>query len=196
MSTPTQRRRKNPPELRNAEKNMNDAITNLNNVINSNKVNPTPLDDCDLYGKIMASKLRSLSSIDRLQLMHEIDGLYLKKIMSTQKNPAATKYSPYPCVSPRLDSSCSSYSEPLMTEIRVRRPSSSFSLPGISSTNPPVLHIPESPETPITQTMSFASQQMPESNSITILSDQTFQFQTPQSEAQSIINAAYYRAMQ
>lgn len=70
--------------------------------------------------------------------------------MSMLQVPAATKYSPYPYVSPRVDLSCSSYSEPIITEIRVRRPPSSYSLPGTSgysSTTPPVLHIPESTET-------------------------------------------------
>ncbi|XP_041978620.1 uncharacterized protein LOC121732732 [Aricia agestis] len=39
---------------------------------------PVQEDDCDLYGKLLAKKLRKLSENKKLQLMHDIDGVYLR----------------------------------------------------------------------------------------------------------------------
>lgn len=42
--------------------------------------NNSEVDDCDRYGKILASKLRKLSEEKRLQVTYRIDGLFLKKL--------------------------------------------------------------------------------------------------------------------
>jgi hypothetical protein len=35
-------------------------------------------DECDLYGKLIAKKLRRIPESEREQLMYEIDGLFLR----------------------------------------------------------------------------------------------------------------------
>lgn len=36
-------------------------------------------DECELYGRLLAKRLKSYSEIDRLEIMYEIDGVLLRK---------------------------------------------------------------------------------------------------------------------
>ncbi|XP_041987007.1 uncharacterized protein LOC121738824 isoform X1 [Aricia agestis] len=44
--------------------------------------NPHEEDDCDRYVKILANKLRKLPEDERIIIMHEIDGLFVKRIQN------------------------------------------------------------------------------------------------------------------
>lgn len=73
--TPVKRRRKNPPELQEAGSLLKQAISSLDVALAKKDV---PEDECDLYGKILAVKLKKLPELQRLQFMHEIDGMFLR----------------------------------------------------------------------------------------------------------------------
>ncbi|XP_049877487.1 uncharacterized protein LOC126374807 isoform X2 [Pectinophora gossypiella] len=76
----TTRRRINPPELMDTSKIMKQAICTLNTILQ--KKSDTREDDCDRYGKILANKLRKLCEDERLQIMYEIDGLFIKNMQN------------------------------------------------------------------------------------------------------------------
>lgn len=58
------------------------------------------MDDCDLYGQLLAKKLKNYRTYERHLLMHEIDGLLLQKPPGTAISPSSSTYSspptPYP----------------------------------------------------------------------------------------------------
>lgn len=96
---------------------MKEAMSSLNKVLNKPVV---PEDDFDRYGKIFANKLRKLSETASLQMMHEIDGLFIKRLNAipsyfTRPSPTNTMHSE-PTTSPtyyvRPESACTSYSDP------------------------------------------------------------------------------------
>lgn len=79
-SQQTFRRRQNPPELQEAGNQMREAFTMLQNVVaKKTKVNEKEEDECDLYGKILAKKLKKLPEEERELVMYEIDGLLLNR---------------------------------------------------------------------------------------------------------------------
>ncbi|XP_022820151.1 uncharacterized protein LOC111352063 [Spodoptera litura] len=65
-------------EISDAQDKIKQTVETLNNVI-SQKKRDAEDDDCELYGKLLANKLRYYSKYERHVLMHEIDGLLLKK---------------------------------------------------------------------------------------------------------------------
>lgn len=56
---------------------MKEALNILKSVANESS-NPTARDECDLYGDLLASKLRTLPEKSRTMLMLEIDNLYIR----------------------------------------------------------------------------------------------------------------------
>ncbi|XP_045491091.1 uncharacterized protein LOC123690974 [Colias croceus] len=72
----TIRRRDNPPELQVASRQMTEAFNNLNKVIN----NPSKDDDdeCDVFGKLIAKKLKRLPEHERDNIMFDIHALFRK----------------------------------------------------------------------------------------------------------------------
>lgn len=142
VSPVIQRRRKNPVELQEAGKHMKDAMTTLNKVLQKQEV---PEDDCDRYGKILANKLRKLPDLKRMQLMWEIDGLYIKTIQCVPFPAANNQFVPSPSPSPTSYSVCSAYSEPMTSQRIISTPqaSSSYSAPSpiLNDTDDiPVIH--------------------------------------------------------
>lgn len=70
VSIPVHRRRSHKtPELNDTYTDVKHALSILNDDV----------DECDLYGKLLAKKLRQYTDLDRQELMYEIDGLLLKK---------------------------------------------------------------------------------------------------------------------
>ncbi|KOB68085.1 Uncharacterized protein OBRU01_18864 [Operophtera brumata] len=65
----TIRRRKHPTELFQAEKVMKEALSTFNATVKRNTPQPIPKedDDCDLYAKLLATKLRKLPERKRLR---------------------------------------------------------------------------------------------------------------------------------
>lgn len=71
------RRSKNPPELAEASKQMTNAFSTLNQVLNN--TNTAKDDDCELYGRLLATKLRKFSEVVREDIMLEIDTLLINR---------------------------------------------------------------------------------------------------------------------
>lgn len=68
----TIRRRKHPPELIEAGETMKNALNTLNDVLREKRVNSfAQEDDCDLYGRMLAKKLRRFPENVRLNIMYE-----------------------------------------------------------------------------------------------------------------------------
>ncbi|VEN61808.1 unnamed protein product, partial [Callosobruchus maculatus] len=63
------------PELQQAQHLMSEAFSSLTNVLNKRQAEE---DDCDLYGKLIAKKLRRFSEEERVLVMYEIDGIFLQ----------------------------------------------------------------------------------------------------------------------
>ncbi|KAF9406032.1 hypothetical protein HW555_005080 [Spodoptera exigua] len=98
-ATPTVRRRKNPSELTEAGKMMKEALVTFKSTIkrhDNQSINTIQEDDCDLYGRLLAKKLRRLSEEKRLRLMHDIDGM----ILSSHYTASSASSSPIPPLSP------------------------------------------------------------------------------------------------
>ncbi|XP_061717506.1 uncharacterized protein LOC133525233 [Cydia pomonella] len=117
------RRRKNPIELEEAGKTMKEAMSSLNKVLNKPQQSE---DDYDRYGKILANKLRKLSETESLQMMYEIDGLFIRRLPSISPHniqPSSASGYAAPYYQRRPSSTCTSYSEP--ARIQVSLPSTS-----------------------------------------------------------------------
>nr|XP_021186534.2 uncharacterized protein LOC110373556 [Helicoverpa armigera] len=68
-----------PPELERADKEMAKAFNMLSQaILNKGQQNKIE-DECDLYGRLVANKLRKFSDDERQEIMYEIDGLLLKR---------------------------------------------------------------------------------------------------------------------
>lgn len=74
----TTRRRLNPPELQIASKQMSEAFSNLNKVINRTAKDDIE-DECDVFGKLIAKKLKKLPEHEKEDLMFEIHALFRKR---------------------------------------------------------------------------------------------------------------------
>lgn len=172
---PTQKRRvQKPVELQETRDHMNSALKNLNNVL-QNKKTADREDDADLYGKLIAQKLRAYSEIQRQEIMLEIDGLLLKKrihleeLSSARPRPAS---SPYPPSSPRPSSQTQFYinsppsssrnlASPSPTPDLINsRPQASQILPSRPlrtnySSSRPTSTIPATPSSPLAKSIDF-----------------------------------------
>ncbi|CAG4936263.1 unnamed protein product [Parnassius apollo] len=72
------RRSSNPPELQEATRHMKSALGTINAVL-SNKMNQGD-DVCDLYGKLLASKLKKyFSDVEQQEVMCELDNVLIDK---------------------------------------------------------------------------------------------------------------------
>ncbi|KAJ8930397.1 hypothetical protein NQ314_016792 [Rhamnusium bicolor] len=104
------RRARNPPELQEASKHMTTAFTTLNNLLqttkNQNEDNNKNEDECDLFCKLMAKKLREYSKAEQEDIMYEIHGLMINKRRCRDRNiqPTSTSFN-------RPTSSLSFYSQ-------------------------------------------------------------------------------------
>ncbi|KAL1488450.1 hypothetical protein ABEB36_014921 [Hypothenemus hampei] len=81
---PTKRRRKNPYELQEAGSLLKQAVSSLDVAL---KQTVPHEDECDLYGKILAVKLRKMPERKRLQFMHEVDGMFLRYELFPSRTP-------------------------------------------------------------------------------------------------------------
>jgi hypothetical protein len=68
----TQRHSKQPQELQHVKQEMDQAFAILQDMRKKDD------DESDLYGKLIAKKLRRIPESEREQLMYEIDGLFLR----------------------------------------------------------------------------------------------------------------------
>lgn len=73
-----------------------ETLTNLNTII-FNKINE---DDCDIYAKLLANKLRRYDGYERLKIMYEIDGLLLRNPPSSMEYSESSSIPPVPKIEP------------------------------------------------------------------------------------------------
>ncbi|GBP08423.1 hypothetical protein EVAR_77476_1 [Eumeta japonica] len=73
------------------------AFGQLTNALGQRQSHPTPKEDdeCDLYAKLLSTKLRELSKDERKLVMYEIDGIFVNKIKSKlyRRETPSPKYS-------------------------------------------------------------------------------------------------------
>lgn len=72
-----------PLELQEVTLEMTKAFNTLNEALKSSKrqniTSSKDEDDCDLYGRLLAKRLRQFSKADRQEIMYELDGLILSR---------------------------------------------------------------------------------------------------------------------
>ncbi|XP_022820981.1 uncharacterized protein LOC111352623 [Spodoptera litura] len=107
-----------------ADRQMTSAFRQLTNILTKrqkDRYQPPPKDDddCDLYAKLLAKKLRELPPDDRTLMMYDIDTLFVNRIKNKMCQTLSSYHSvPYEMqiASPRIkrsSTSQTSYSEPL-----------------------------------------------------------------------------------
>ncbi|KAL4718841.1 hypothetical protein ACJJTC_014071 [Scirpophaga incertulas] len=81
-TTLKRRRSSNPPELKKATEQMQDALKTMNTVLNKSAQKEDNM--CDIYGKLIASKLKKyFSDIEQHEVMFELHELLTKKIRNS-----------------------------------------------------------------------------------------------------------------
>ncbi|CAB3262182.1 unnamed protein product [Arctia plantaginis] len=92
-----------------AEQQMSTAFSQLTNALRKRQSNPSDIEDeCDLYGKLLAKKIRELPNDERKLIMYEIDGLVIRKIKQRSiSRKSRDTSSPQYVSSPRLSSASS-----------------------------------------------------------------------------------------
>lgn len=153
-----------------ASKQMKDTFDTLNCIL---KDRGSEEDECDLYCKLLAKKLRGLPENDRALFMYEIDGMFINRLRNVSSPSPIFSASHY--IPQRPISSQSSYTEPLINEMRIRKRSYSSStshsepaipnkfVPNYTYTTssqipfPPLLHyIPAPDRSPISSPQSIS----------------------------------------
>ncbi|XP_022113224.2 uncharacterized protein LOC110991862 isoform X2 [Pieris rapae] len=101
-----------------AEQQMASAFSQLTNALSHRSSEVVKEDDeCDLYAKLLAKKIRELPKDDRRLLMYEIDGLCIRRINRrsfSRDTPSPNYFEPYArsYTANRPSSAQTSYSEP------------------------------------------------------------------------------------
>lgn len=179
-STYTNKRRR--PATETAEKQMATAFEQLTNDIRQRRSECRSAhedDDCDLYAKLLAIKLRELPNDERKIIMYQIDGLFINRI--NQSSYARHTPSPQFQVIPSQPTSVHTvYSEPIPNTQRC------FPSTQTSHSEPFSNIITEHRSRPIAPSTSEAPSQL-----INIISDQTIQPAPPEP---NIINEALLKA--
>ncbi|XP_044743217.1 uncharacterized protein LOC123305534 isoform X2 [Chrysoperla carnea] len=81
-ATPSEpQKARNSPQILevHSESNLNSALSALNATLHTMQNKYETEDECDLYGSLLAKKLKRFSETERQELMYEIDGLLLQK---------------------------------------------------------------------------------------------------------------------
>ncbi|CAH1987008.1 unnamed protein product [Acanthoscelides obtectus] len=125
--TPTPVTSRRRPATDSAERQMSAAFGQLTNILaKRQKEHPPPSkedDDCELYAKLLAKKLRELPPDDRKLFMYDIDTLFINRIKGNLiRHPTLSSYNSVPYqlysvpnaspISNRPSTSKTSYSEP------------------------------------------------------------------------------------
>ncbi|KAF9407287.1 hypothetical protein HW555_012644 [Spodoptera exigua] len=101
---------------------MSKAFNTLNQAILNKDQQNKKEDDCDLYGRLLANKLRKYSDNERQDIMYDIDGLLLKRRRNT--SPQYVSSPSQIIISKRPSSSATSYSCPSPSSPWINHPSS------------------------------------------------------------------------
>lgn len=160
---------------------MKNAFSSLNNLLKIRK--PEEEDDCDLYGKMLAKKLRRLPEEERQTFMYEIDGMFIRRYRNSVPSYSSYSQPVESNISNRPSTSHSSYSDnysPYSQASPTNYPSSIHS--NNHSLDSPIM----SPEINIPTHISHAPTNP--SHTITVLSDVKI-------ANQSLLNEAYCNAM-
>ncbi|CAB3235641.1 unnamed protein product [Arctia plantaginis] len=142
-----------------AERQMYSALGQLTNILSKrqkeNQPPPKEEDDCELYAKFLAKKLRELPPDDRKLMMYDMDTLFVNRIKEKQMRQTLSSYHSVPyqmqIASPRVkrpSTSQTSYTEPSAnTSPYLNCPSpspTSYSEPTISFSDQPATSHSES----------------------------------------------------
>lgn len=152
-TTHREKRRRLATEIDGARDQIQQTFATLNNVLNNKTINEA--DDCELYGQLLAKKLRNYSIHERHLLMHEIDGLLL------QKPPRSTMLSPFSSYSSSSAPSPVNRYAPVSIN-SLNEPSSTASYTLLSSQSPPQVNISSRPSS--SKQLQPQSQQSPSSH--------------------------------
>ncbi|XP_063384406.1 uncharacterized protein LOC134670527 [Cydia fagiglandana] len=176
-----------------AEKQMAVAFGQLTNVLGQKQNENIPAykdDDCDLYAKLLAIKLRELPSDERKILMYQIDGLFINRI--NQKSNE--RHTPYPQYYSRPSSMAGAYSRHTPSQLFPNRPAS------VNSVNSEPIHnnlsffpSPTSETSHSAPNITASSTSTASSSSIRIISDQVI---NPVPHETNIINMALLNAFE
>lgn len=137
-STPqTSRPRLIQSEVKEAGKYLKEALSTFQDNMKKRE-STAPPDDCEVYGIMLAKKLRAFTEMERLEIMYDIDGLIINRRRSKQQHQfSSDTFAPSPTAMCRPSSSISSYSEPLPSEWVHRNTRNTRQ----SYSEPPVIHI-------------------------------------------------------
>ncbi|CAH1974988.1 unnamed protein product [Acanthoscelides obtectus] len=75
------------PSTSAAEQQMATAFSNLTNVLNQRQAKSDE-DECDLYARLLAHRMRGLPKDEQKLLMYEIDGLFIQRIKRRRESPS------------------------------------------------------------------------------------------------------------
>ncbi|KAF5293530.1 hypothetical protein FQA39_LY03015 [Lamprigera yunnana] len=102
---------KDPPELAETSREMSNAFSTLNKVLN--KKIATQDDECELDGRLLTTKLKKFSENEREEIMLEIDNMIMNRRRNKQnKHNNSYPYTTRPCSSQSSDQSEWSYTCP------------------------------------------------------------------------------------
>lgn len=135
---------------------MNKALNTLNAVLNQKSENnfAHQEDECDLYGRMLAKKLRKFPEHERVNVMYELDGTIIRLLSRNTSHRHVTTPSPLSAHSSysepifstkmnRLHSSPISYSEPTERYLFEDRPLSAPALSYYMSPSPTQQQLPQ-----------------------------------------------------
>lgn len=73
------RKTNNPDELQGALNKVQESFNALNGII-AKRAHERDEDECDMFGKMLAKKLRKLPEHEREIFMYDIDGMFINRI--------------------------------------------------------------------------------------------------------------------
>ncbi|GBP50522.1 hypothetical protein EVAR_25219_1 [Eumeta japonica] len=85
------RRSFNPPDLQEASKKMNTALSTLNSVLTS-KQNVKEEDQCDLFCRMLAKQIKEYPKLEREEIMYEIHGVMMNRRRRYNSMMQSTSY--------------------------------------------------------------------------------------------------------
>lgn len=84
------KRQRGAQDLLIAKKQMDEAFSLIKNRCNR-KENEKETNECDLYGQLLAQKLKALDFDDRVVLMNEIDNIVFKHVLNARKRSSLVR---------------------------------------------------------------------------------------------------------
>ncbi|CAG9792695.1 unnamed protein product [Diatraea saccharalis] len=197
--TTLKRRSSNPPELQKATNQMQDALITINTVLANKSAQKE--DMCDIYGKLIASKLKKyFSDIEQQEVMFELDELLTKRIRNSLKQRPTSSLSAMNSTDSFDSTSPAEIHRPSSSQTFYVLPDSPVQIPQrpFSSQSYSILHVPEQ-NNMFNQSMTLCSPQHEQlqqptdeqNNQVQILSDEV----VDSVRLKPILQEAFFKAM-